>query len=68
MLWILIFMNLPEISNNNFDEIFNEYTRIVLQIIDKHAPIKKFSRKQKKLLKNRGLLKLFWFLKKTCSV
>ena len=45
------FMNLPEITNNNFDEIFNEFTRIVLLIIDKHAPVKKFSGKQKKLLK-----------------
>ena len=39
-------MNLPKITNNNFDIIFNEFTRIVLQIIDRHAPIKKFSRKQ----------------------
>ena len=45
------FINLPEITNNNFDEIFNEFTRIVLLMIDKHAPVKKFSGKQKKLLK-----------------
>ena len=44
-------MNLPEITNNNFDEIFNEFARIVLLIIDKHTPVKKFSRKQKNLLK-----------------
>ena len=45
------FMNLLNTTNNNFDVIFNEFTRIVLQIIDRHAPIKKFSRRQKKLLK-----------------
>ena len=45
------FMILPRTTNNNFDVIFNEFTRIVLQIIDRHAPIKKFSRNQKKLLK-----------------
>ena len=33
------FMNLPKITNKNFDVIFNEFTRIVLQIIDRHAPI-----------------------------
>ena len=38
-------MNLPEITNNNFDKIFNEFARIVLLIIDKHTPVKKFSRK-----------------------
>ena len=26
------FMNLPEITNKNFDKIFNEFTRIVLQL------------------------------------
>ena len=31
------FMILPKITNNNVDKIFSEFTRIVLQIIDKHA-------------------------------
>ena len=51
------FMNLPNTTNNNFDVIFNEFTRIVLQIIDRHAPIKKFSRRQKKLLKKPWIIK-----------
>ena len=57
VLWVLIFVNLLKITNNNFDEIFNEYTCIVLQIIDKHAPVKNFSRKQKKLLKKPWITK-----------
>ena len=51
------FINLPKITNNNFDVIFNEFTRIVLQIINRNAPIKKFSRRQKKLLKKRWITK-----------
>ena len=51
------FMNLPEISNNNFDEIFNKFTCIILQIIDKHALIKKCFLKQKKLLKKPWIAK-----------
>ena len=63
------FMNLPKITNNNFDVIFNEFTRIILQIIDRHAPIKNFFVGKRNCLKNRGSLKLFWFLlKKTFSV
>ena len=44
-------MNLSKITNDNFYEIFNEFTCIVLLIIDKHAPVKNFSCKQKNLLK-----------------
>ena len=44
-------MNLPKITNDNFDEIFNKFIHVVLQIIDKHAPVKKFSHKQKNRLK-----------------
>ena len=49
-------MNLPKITNNNFDEIFNVFTGIVLQAIDKHGTVMKFFYKQKKL-KKRGLQK-----------
>ena len=53
------FMNLLEITNINFDEIFNKFTRIVLQVIDKHAPVKKFLVSKRNCLKNRGSLKPF---------
>ena len=67
VLWIL--MNLPEITNNKFNELFNEFTHIVLQVIDKHAPVEKFSRKQKKLLKKPWITKtILVSIKKTCSV
>ena len=56
------FMNLPNTTNNNFDVIFNEFTRVILQIIDRHGPIKKFLVGKRNCLKNCGLLKLFWFL------
>ena len=51
------FMNLRNTTNNNFDVICNEFTRIVLHIIDRHAPIKKFTRRQKKLLKKPWITK-----------
>ena len=43
-------MNLPEITSKTFDEIFNKFTNIVLQVIGKHDSVKTFSRKQKNLL------------------
>ena len=51
------FVNLPNTTNNNFDVVFNGFTRIVLQITDRHAPIKKISRRQKKLLKKPWITK-----------
>ena len=46
----------------NFDVIFNEFIRIALQIIDRHTSIENFLVDKKNCLKNRGSLKLFWFL------
>ena len=38
---------LPEISGNNFNSIFDSFSKIIADAIDKHAPVKKVSRKQK---------------------
>ena len=39
----------PKQDSFNFKEIFNRFTKTVSSLIDKHAPIKKFSRRQRKL-------------------
>ena len=59
------FISLPKITNNNFDKIFPEFTRIVLQVIDKHTPVKKFSHKQNKFFKKPWIIKaILVFIKK----
>ena len=58
-------MNLPKITDNNFDVIFNESRRIFLQIIHRYAAIKIFSCKEKKLLKKPWITKaILVFIKK----
>ena len=37
------------ISENNVDDIFNEFYLLITSTIDTHAPLKKLSRKQKRL-------------------
>ena len=37
------------IDENNFDELFNNFHSIITQTIDKHAPLKKLTRKQQRL-------------------
>ena len=37
-----------EISENNLNEIFNEFYSLIISTIDAHAPSKKLSRKQKR--------------------
>ena len=38
-----------EITETNFDDSFEAFVSIVLHTIDKHAPLKRMSRKQKKI-------------------
>ena len=41
------FSHLPALSDDNFNGVFQKFTSLILQIIDKHAPLKKYSRRQK---------------------
>ena len=43
------YFNLPELTNDNFSENFQEFTNIVSLTIDKRASLKKLSRPQLKL-------------------
>ena len=54
-------MNLPKITNNNFDEIFNEFTGIVLQAIDKHGTVMKFftSKRNLKNMDYKSLISIY---------
>ena len=45
------FIQLPLLTKDNFNEIFNRFNHLILQVTDKNAPLKKVSRKQKKLKK-----------------
>ena len=40
---------LPKITANNFNSIFDSFSKIIADAINKHAPLKKVSRKQKRL-------------------
>ena len=39
------FSLLPEITSHNFNDIFNDFISLITQVIDRHAPLKKLSRK-----------------------
>ena len=41
--------NVNELTEANFDKNFNAFTSLIQKVIDKHAPLKQLSRKQKKL-------------------
>ena len=45
------FIQLPSITNENFNEIFNMFVDQIWQVVNKHAPLKKVSRKHKRLQK-----------------
>ena len=45
------FIQLPSITNENFNEIFNMFVDQIWQVFNKHAPLKKVSRKHKRLQK-----------------
>ena len=47
---ITIFLsNVNELTEANFDKNFDAFTSLIQKVIDKHAPLKQLSRKQKKL-------------------
>ena len=52
---ITIFLsNVNELTEANFDKNFDAFTSLIQKVIDKHAPLKQLSRKQKKL-KNQAM-------------
>ena len=55
------FIQLLLLTTDNFNEIFNRFNHLILQVIERNAPLKKVSQKQKKLHKkpwlNHELLK-----------
>ena len=52
----LIFSNLP-LHCENFNETFDNFVKTTSRIINKHAPLKRFSRKQQKLAKKPWITK-----------
>ena len=44
------FNQIPEITPDNFNEEFNISNEVILKVVNKHAPLKFASRKQKRLL------------------
>ena len=46
--------NVNELTEANFDKNFDAFTSLIQKVIDKHAPLKQLSRKQKKL-KNQAM-------------
>ena len=51
------FAEKPLLSKTNFNNLFDDFTRIISSTIDKHAPLKPFSRKQRKLMAKPWLTK-----------
>ena len=49
------FIQLPSITNKNFNEIFNMFVDQIRQVANKHAPLKKVFRKHKRLQKKTWL-------------
>ena len=45
------FPSVPDLTLNNFNKIFNEFYRLISKTINQHAPLKRYTRRQKKLLK-----------------
>ena len=41
--------NLGELTELNFDRTFDEFVSLVQNVMEKHAPLKRLSRKQQKL-------------------
>ena len=48
---MIFFIQLPLLTKDNFNEIFNRFNHLILQAIGRNAPLKKVSWKQKKLHK-----------------
>ena len=55
------FLTISYIDGNNFDDIFDQFFELVTKAITLHAPMRKLTRKQQKLINNpwisRGILK-----------
>ena len=46
--------NLDDLTEQNFNDAFEAYIQVIHKVIDKHAPLKQMSRKQKNYKVNRG--------------
>ena len=46
--------NLDDLTEQNFNDAFEAYIQVIRKVIDKHAPLKQMSRKQKNYKVNRG--------------
>ena len=51
------FLRLPPLTDENFNSILSNFAKIVSQTIDKHAPLKSCSRRQRTLLKKPWITK-----------
>ena len=51
------FSSVPDITLNNFNEIFNEFYRLISKTISQYVPLKRYSRRQRKLLKKPWITK-----------
>ena len=51
------FSSVPDLTPNNFNKIFNEFYRLISKTISQHAPLKRYSRRQKELLKKPWITK-----------
>ena len=51
------FSSVPDLTLNNFNKIFNEFYRLISETISQHAPLKRYSRKQRKLRKKPWITK-----------
>ena len=51
------FLELPPLTDENFNSIFSDFDKIVSQTIDKHAPLKLCLRRQHRLLKKPWITK-----------
>ena len=50
-------VNLPTITHKNVNDTFEEFTTIIKSTIDKHAPLRKLSRKMRKLKQKQWITK-----------
>ena len=54
--------DLDDLTETNYNISFDSFILLVLKVIDNHSPLKKLSRKQKKLINNRGSPRASTFL------
>ena len=47
----LFFAEIPQLTTDNCNSVFDKFCNIVLVTIDKHAPLKRYLRRQKKTIK-----------------